>query len=192
MTSAPAPRRVLLLGGARSGKSAAAEARAARAAGSQGSVVYVATAGARPGDEEWTARITAHRERRPASWRTVETGDPVDVLRGGEPVVVLVDCLGLWLTRAMDSVDAWDDDAWHGGAARAALEARVATLVEAWRASPHHVIAVSNEVGLGVVPATAAGRRFRDELGTLNARLAAASDEVLLVVAGRTLALEAP
>jgi adenosylcobinamide kinase/adenosylcobinamide-phosphate guanylyltransferase len=193
MTSAPASRRVLLLGGARSGKSAAAEARAARAAGPEGRVVYVATAGTRPGDEEWAARVAAHRERRPAGWRTVETADPVDVLLGGEPSVVLVDCVGLWLTRAMDEAGAWDDAAWHArGGARAALDARVAALVEAWRTSPNHVIAVSNEVGMGVVPGTSAGRRFRDELGSLNALLAAAADEVLLVVAGRTLALEVP
>jgi adenosylcobinamide kinase/adenosylcobinamide-phosphate guanylyltransferase len=191
MTPAPAPRRVLLLGGARSGKSAAAEARAARAAGPGGTVVYVATADIRPGDAEWADRIAAHRARRPPAWTTIETGDPVAVLREPRPRVVLVDCLALWLTRAMDEVGAWDDDAWRG-TARTELAGRVGALVDAWRASPHHVIAVSNEVGLGVVPATTAGRRFRDELGTLNARLAAESDEVLLVVAGRTVVLEAP
>lgn len=189
MATPPAPRRVLLLGGARSGKSAAAEARAARAAGTSGRVVYVATAGDRPGDEDWSARIAAHRARRPASWRTVETGDPIEVLgdsSGQRPSVVLVDCLGLWLTGAMDDTGAWDVGS------RAALDARVGALVDAWRTSPNHVIVVSNEVGLGVVPATSAGRRFRDELGALNTRFAAAADEVFLVVAGRLLTLTAP
>jgi adenosylcobinamide kinase/adenosylcobinamide-phosphate guanylyltransferase len=187
--SAPiAPRRVLLLGGARSGKSAAAEAMATRAAGGRG-VTYVATGGTRPDDPEWAARVAAHRVRRPATWTTVETADPVAALAGGG--VVLVDCLALWLTRAMDAVNAWDDAAW-AGAAPAALGARVDALVGAWAAAPGHVIAVSNEVGMGVVPPTAAGRRFRDELGRLNVRLAAASDEVALVVAGRLLPLHDP
>lgn len=180
------PRRVLLLGGARSGKSAAAEALAARAGGP---VTYVATAPHRTDDAEWAARIEAHRARRPPSWRTVETDDPVTVLAAGG--VVLLDCVGLWLTRAMDATGAWDDDAWAGGAP-ARLATRTDALVAAWAASAGHVIAVSNEVGMGVVPATAAGRRFRDELGRLNVRLAATADEVALVVAGRLLPLADP
>ena len=192
MNDASAPRRVLLLGGARSGKSAAAEARATRVAGPTGRVVYIATAGARPGDADWAARVAAHRKRRPAEWETVESADPLDVLRDAEGAVVLIDCLGLWMTRAMDDARAWDDAAWQSGAARAALRIRVDDLVEAWRTTPGYLVGVSNEVGMGVVPATAAGRRFRDELGALNTRLAAVSDEVALVVAGRMLPLAAP
>ncbi len=192
MDDAPDPRRVLLLGGARSGKSAAAEARATRIAGSAGRVVYVATAGARPGDAEWAARMAHIVHAAPPLGETVETGDPVDVLRNAAGAVVLVDCLGLWLTRAMDDAGAWDDAAWRSGAAGAALRARADELVEAWRTTPAYLVGVSNEVGMGVVPATPAGRRFRDELGSLNARLAAVSDEVLLVVAGRMLPLHAP
>lgn len=188
MSSPVPPRRVLLLGGARSGKSAAAEAMAGRAAGGRG-VTYVATGGTRPDDPEWAQRVAAHRTRRPATWTTVETADPIGALAG--PGVVLVDCVALWLTRAMDAVDAWDEDAW-AGEAPAALAARVDALVAAWVAAPGHVIAVSNEVGMGVVPATPAGRRFRDELGRLNVRLAAVSDEVALVVAGRLLPLSDP
>ncbi len=187
--SDPAPaRRVLLLGGARSGKSAAAEAMAAKAARGRG-VTYVATGGTRADDPEWAARVAAHRVRRPATWTTVETDDPAEALAGSG--VVLVDCMALWLTRAMDAAAAWDDDAW-AGEAPGRLATRVDALVVAWTDAPGHVIAVSNEVGMGVVPATAAGRRFRDELGRLNVRLAAAADEVTLVVAGRLLPLTNP
>ncbi len=188
MSDRSLPRRVLLLGGARSGKSSAAEAMAAAAAAG-GPVTYVATGDVRPDDPEWTDRIAAHQERRPGNWRTVETYDPGPLLgRGG---IVLVDCMALWLTRAMDAVDAWDDGAW-AGPARPHLAVRVNALVNAWVAAPGTVIAVSNEVGMGVVPATPAGRRFRDELGRLNVRLAAAADEVYLVVAGRLLPLADP
>ncbi|MGQ0847449.1 MAG: bifunctional adenosylcobinamide kinase/adenosylcobinamide-phosphate guanylyltransferase [Sporichthyaceae bacterium] len=184
----PAPWRALLLGGARSGKSAAAEARAA-ATGAP--VLYLATAAEHPDDPEWVERIAAHRERRPAHWQTVATADPAPHLRA-QTGVVLLDCLALWLTRAMDDADAWNEEAWNSGRARTALAERVTDLLDAWRAAPGHVIAVSNEVGMGVVPATSSGRRFRDELGRLNLAVAAASDEVALVVAGRLLPLADP
>jgi adenosylcobinamide kinase/adenosylcobinamide-phosphate guanylyltransferase len=185
-------RRVLLLGGSRSGKSAAAETRAATVA-EGAEVVYVATAAPRPGDAEWSARVAAHRARRPAHWRTVETADPILHL-ANDTGVVLVDCLALWLTRAMDEVGVWDADeaAWRTGWARSALNTRISELVAAWRGAPGYVIAVSNEVGMGVVPPTVAGRRFSDELGRLNQEMAAASDEVALVVAGRLLPLAPP
>ncbi|HEX3828746.1 MAG TPA: bifunctional adenosylcobinamide kinase/adenosylcobinamide-phosphate guanylyltransferase [Sporichthyaceae bacterium] len=176
---------MLFLGGARSGKSAAAEARAVAVAGSR-SVVYVATAPLRPDDPEWTARITEHRARRPAGWQTVETGDVVAELRAAG--VVLVDCLSLWLTRVMDEANAWDGAA--GAAAQ--VDRRCAALTGAWRAATGYVIAVSSEVGLGVVPVSPAGRLFRDRLGQLNAAVAQASDEVALVVAGRLLRLTDP
>ena len=191
MSPPQAPWRTLLLGGARSGKSAAAEARAAAQAGPDGSVLYLATAPERPDDPEWVERIEAHRRRRPAQWRTIATADPTPYLRA-ESGVLLLDCLSLWLTRVMDDVDAWDDTAWRSGNAQKALAARVDDLLDAWRTTPGHVIAVSNEVGMGVVPATPAGRRFRDELGRLNVAIAAACDEVALVVAGRLLPLADP
>jgi adenosylcobinamide kinase / adenosylcobinamide-phosphate guanylyltransferase len=183
-------RRVLLLGGARCGKSEAAETRAAKVAKGE-PVVYVATAPSRADDPEWTSRLIAHRARRPAHWRTVETADPILHL-ANDTGVVLIDCLALWLTRAMDEIGVWDaaEAALRTGWARAALDARVSELVGAWRAAPGYVIAVSNEVGMGVVPAETSGRRFRDELGRLNIAMAAASDEVNLVVAGRLLPLE--
>ncbi|NUP44647.1 MAG: bifunctional adenosylcobinamide kinase/adenosylcobinamide-phosphate guanylyltransferase [Streptomyces sp.] len=177
------PRRTFVLGGARSGKSLEAERRLAAFP----DVLYVATGGTRDGDPDWAARIAAHRERRPGSWRTTETCDLPPLLAGdGGPL--LIDCLALWLTDAMDSVGAWDDGTWaHGG--RRALHERVDALVSALRATTRTVVAVSNEVGSGVVPATASGRRFRDELGRLNAAFAAECEQVLLVVAGQALPL---
>jgi adenosylcobinamide kinase / adenosylcobinamide-phosphate guanylyltransferase len=177
------PRRTLVLGGARSGKSYEAERRLAAFPG----VLYVATGGTRDGDPEWAARVAAHRERRPASWRTAETRDLVPLLAADGPPL-LVDCLSLWLTAAMDECGAWDEAAW-AARGEAELRGRVGELVAAWRATTRTVVAVSNEVGSGVVPATASGRRFRDELGRLNAVVAAESEHVLLVVAGQALPL---
>ncbi|WP_328539193.1 bifunctional adenosylcobinamide kinase/adenosylcobinamide-phosphate guanylyltransferase [Streptomyces sp. NBC_00344] len=177
------PRRTLVLGGARSGKSLEAERRLESFPG----VVYVATGGSREGDTEWASRVGLHRERRPGSWRTDETCDLVPLLAAAGPPL-LIDCLSLWLTDAMDRAGAWDDDRWAAGGERA-LRARVAELVAAVRATGRTLVAVSNEVGSGVVPATASGRRFRDELGRLNAAFADECEHVLLVVAGQAVVL---
>jgi adenosylcobinamide kinase / adenosylcobinamide-phosphate guanylyltransferase len=177
------PRRTLVLGGARSGKSVEAERRLE----SFPDVLYVATGGSRGGDTEWAARVAAHRERRPGSWRTAETCDLVPLLaQDGAPL--LIDCLSLWLTDAMDSVGAWDDAVWADGGERA-LRARVAELVGAVRGAARTVVLVSNEVGSGIVPATAAGRRYRDELGRLNSSVAGECESVVLVVAGQAVVL---
>ncbi|MEC4017178.1 bifunctional adenosylcobinamide kinase/adenosylcobinamide-phosphate guanylyltransferase [Streptomyces sp. H27-D2] len=101
---------------------------------------------------------------------------------------LLIDCLALWLTDAMDAVGAWDDATWSNGGERR-LRERVDQLVAAVRATRRTLVAVSNEVGSGVVPATASGRRFRDELGRLNAAFAAECEQVLLVVAGQAVPL---
>ncbi|MEU9284050.1 bifunctional adenosylcobinamide kinase/adenosylcobinamide-phosphate guanylyltransferase [Streptomyces sp. NPDC048275] len=177
------PRRTLVLGGARSGKSVEAERRLEAFP----EVLYVATGGTRNGDNEWAARVSLHRERRPGSWRTAETCDLVPLLAEGGPPL-LIDCLSLWLTDAMDSVNAWDDAEWAGGGERA-LRARVEELTSAVRGTRRTLVAVSNEVGSGIVPATASGRRYRDELGRLNAAFAAECEHVLLVVAGQALPL---
>ncbi|MFG2720307.1 bifunctional adenosylcobinamide kinase/adenosylcobinamide-phosphate guanylyltransferase [Streptomyces sp. NPDC048416] len=177
------PRRTLVLGGARSGKSVEAERRLAAFPG----VVYVATGGSREGDSEWAARVGLHRERRPATWRTEETCELAPLLAEPGPPL-LIDCLALWLTDAMDRVGAWDDEKWAAGGERA-LKERTAELVAAVRGTARTVVAVSNEVGSGVVPATPSGRRFRDELGRLNAVFAAECEQVLLVVAGQALTL---
>jgi adenosylcobinamide kinase/adenosylcobinamide-phosphate guanylyltransferase len=164
-------RRALVLGGARSGKSEAAGAMLADCP----VVDYVAT-GHLPasGDEDGP-------ERRPAHWRTVETLDLASIL--GEPessAAVVIDCLATWLSRTMDDCGLWDDRE----DADKQLAARQDELVQAWTATARRVVAVSNEVGSGVDPSTDAARRFRDELGCLNTRLAAASDEVWLCTAG--------
>ncbi|HEY6421674.1 MAG TPA: bifunctional adenosylcobinamide kinase/adenosylcobinamide-phosphate guanylyltransferase [Pseudonocardiaceae bacterium] len=167
--------RTLVLGGARSGKSAHAEGLLGNV-----QVDYLATARRRLDDPEWEARITAHAARRPAGWRTVESPDLAAALRAAGGVPVLVDDLATWLTGELD-----DAGAWEGGlAALQACRARCSELVSAVVACPARLVLVSAEVGLGVVPLTHAGRLFRDELGGLNADLAAVCDQVLLLVAG--------
>ncbi|MFJ4896447.1 bifunctional adenosylcobinamide kinase/adenosylcobinamide-phosphate guanylyltransferase [Streptomyces sp. NPDC088727] len=177
------PRRTLVTGGARSGKSVEAERRLE----TYPEVVYVATGGSRDGDADWAARIGLHRERRPAAWRTEETCELAELLTSDGPPL-LIDCLSLWLTDAMDRVDAWDDASWAGGG-RSALRERTGELVASVRGTRRTVVLVTNETGSGVVPASAAGRRFRDELGRLNASVAAECEQVLLVVAGQSLPL---
>jgi adenosylcobinamide kinase/adenosylcobinamide-phosphate guanylyltransferase len=168
--------RTLVLGGARSGKSSYAEQLLAR----ERSVDYVAC-GLAPGDgdPEWADRVALHRARRPESWTTIETVDLVAVLRSAGPPVLL-DCLTTWLARVMDDCGVWVERT----GSDAALAAAVDDVVGAWSRTRRRVVAVSNEVGSGIVPATPSGRRFRDELGVLNARVAAASDRVRLVTAG--------
>ncbi len=165
-----------MLGGARSGKSSFAEGLLAR----EGTVDYVACGPVPDGsDPEWTDRVTLHRARRPAFWQTIETVDLPAVLgRSGPPV--LLDCLTTWLSRVMDDCGVWTEE--PGADQR--LAASVDEAVDAWSRCRRRVIGVSNEVGSGIVPATPSGRRFRDELGVLNARIAAASDRVWLVTAG--------
>ncbi|MFG2999206.1 bifunctional adenosylcobinamide kinase/adenosylcobinamide-phosphate guanylyltransferase [Streptomyces sp. NPDC048340] len=179
------PRRTLVLGGARSGKSYEAERRLE----SFPEVVYAATSGTRDGDPEWDRRIGLHRERRPGAWRTVETCELVPLLADSAGPPLLIDCLALWLTDAMDRAGAWDDAVW-AERGRKELAERTASLVAAVRATRRTVVLVSNEVGAGVVPATASGRRFRDELGRLNAAVAAECEHVLLLVAGQAVVLK--
>ncbi len=172
--------RTLVLGGAHSGKSAHAEGLLR-----EPEVDYLATARRRPDDAEWEARIAAHVARRPAGWHTIEPADLPGALRAAGPVPALVDDIATWLTGELD-----DSGAWEGSVpAVQASRARCAELVSAVAACPIRLVLVSAEVGLGVVPRTRAGRLFRDELGALNADLAAVCDEVLLVVAGLPLKL---
>jgi adenosylcobinamide kinase / adenosylcobinamide-phosphate guanylyltransferase len=148
-----------------------------------GPALYVATArGVDPAvDPEWADRVAVHRARRPAGWRTVEDADLPAVLDAhpGEPV--LVDDLATWVTGLLDDAG-WERDAPSVDAARASLTAAVGRF-------PGTLVLVSAEVGLGVVPSTSAGRRFRDELGAVNQALAAVCDEVWLLVAGVPLRL---
>jgi adenosyl cobinamide kinase/adenosyl cobinamide phosphate guanylyltransferase len=159
---------VLVLGGARSGKSKVAE----RLCG--GRVTYLATAVVR--DPDMAARVARHRVRRPEGWQTVEAGpdEVVDAARtAGDPAsTLLLDSLTTWVAEAPD------------------FEVDGAALCRALRGRQGPAVVVSDEVGLGVHPSTEAGRRFRDRLGELNRVVADEADRVVLVVAGRILELE--
>ncbi len=170
--------RVLVLGGIRSGKSQWAEADIAAPA-----VRYLATGHTDTTDPEWNRRVHTHRSRRPAHWSTVETADVATALRTDNQTATLVDDIGGWLTAVMDRRDAW-----NGGSLSADID-ELCGVVEGFAGN---LSLVSPEVGLTVVPATAGGRRFADELGMLNQRLAALCDRVVLVVAGQPLLVKGP
>jgi adenosylcobinamide kinase / adenosylcobinamide-phosphate guanylyltransferase len=165
-------RSILVLGGARSGKSRYAEALAEGHAGER---LYIATA--QPGDEEMAARIAIHRSRRGPDWTTAEAPlDLVEALEGAAQDFVLVDCLTLWISNLL--LGEFD------------IAPRVERLVAALRTRPGIVVVVSNEVGLGIVPDNAIARRFRDEAGLANQHLAQACDDVVLLTAGLPLTLK--
>jgi adenosylcobinamide kinase/adenosylcobinamide-phosphate guanylyltransferase len=170
------PVRILVLGGIRSGKSRWAETAIGALTTDATPVRYLATGPDGSDDPDWSARLDAHRSRRPAHWSTVETTDVAMQLRADAATATLVDDLGSWLTAAMDRAGAWT-----GGS----VAADVDDLLNAVRAVTAPLALVSPEVGLTVVPATESGRRFADELGTLNQRLAAEVDRVVLVIAGQ-------
>lgn len=165
------PRMTLVLGGARSGKSAYAEGLIERCPGPW---LYLATAQAF--DDEMVARIAQHRARRTAAWHTrdVPLALPEAVAESGGPV--LVDCLTLWLSNLL--------------LAEADLEASTARLLAACADAPGPLVLVGNEVGLGIVPDNALARRFRDAAGRLHQRLAAEADRVVLTVAGLPLTVK--
>ncbi|MDQ0316315.1 bifunctional adenosylcobinamide kinase/adenosylcobinamide-phosphate guanylyltransferase [Amorphus orientalis] len=167
-------RSVLVLGGARSGKSRTAETLA-QTSGLR--LVYLATAGP-PRDGEMADRIALHRHRRGTEWTTVE--EPLDLVgaverSAGAETVVLVDCLTLWLSNLM--------------AEGRDVDAETERLCGALREVAGPVILVSNEVGGGIVPENALARAFRDHQGRLNQAVAAIVDAAVLVVAGRALVL---
>ena len=160
----------LVLGGARSGKSAVAERIAA---GLPAPVTYLATATVDPGDDDHAARVAAHLARRDPAWATLEVGAGlVDALRTTTGTV-LVDSLGTWVAGALEA------------------EPDVGQLCDVLARRTGDAVLVSEEVGLGVHPSSEVGRRFRDALGEVNVAVADIADEVLLVVAGRVLPLEA-
>jgi adenosylcobinamide kinase/adenosylcobinamide-phosphate guanylyltransferase len=167
--------KTLILGGARSGKSALAE-KLARNGGRE--VVYVATAEA--GDDEMRTRIAHHRARRPPEWSCVE--EPLALTAALEAHAradrtILVDCLTLWLSNVL-----------HAGDAR--FESERAALLHALPKLSSEILLVSNEVGLGVVPMGELSRRFVDEAGRLNQSIAAVAERVLFVAAGLPVALK--
>lgn len=169
---------ILILGGARSGKSTYAQQMAEE---DGRPVTFVATAVAF--DAEMTARIAAHRAERPAHWLTLEAPAAVgaavrqQALQGG---VVLLDCLTLLANNVLLALP----DPENGPAAQAALDAEVDALVDAWATGENDWIIVSNEVGLGLVPEYPLGRVYRDVLGRANQRLARSATRVIFMVAG--------
>lgn len=172
--------RTLVLGGVRSGKSRWAEEQFR----AEEVVEYIATA-AGTDDQDWALRVSAHRDRRPHSWLTRETLDLSAVLRADAHNPRLVDDLGNWVARTIDITLGWDGDL-------SGFQAAADELVQAWSNYTGRIVLVSNEVGYGVHPPTRAGRLFQDALGRMNTELAAAADEVVLVVAGIPLWLKRP
>ncbi len=172
----PLTTRVLVLGGARSGKSAWAEDRLRISP----AVDYLATGGTRPDDPEWVERVRLHQERRPSSWRTIESIDLASELVRDTDRALLIDCLTVWLSRVLDDVGAWTDEpGWYE-----AMQQRTQAVVAAFKEATRPVIAVSNEVGQGIVPLDPGSRMFRDEMGRLNVAVAAAVNEVWFCTAG--------
>jgi adenosylcobinamide kinase/adenosylcobinamide-phosphate guanylyltransferase len=167
---------LLVLGGARSGKSR----HAVGAQPARGRVTFIATAEA--GDADMAARIARHRAERPSHWTTVE--EPLDVAARldtvGRPDAVVIDCVTVWVANLMLRGEADD-----------AILARVDALASRFSRAAFDVTLISNEVGEGVHPPTEDGLRFRDLLGIVNQRLAAACDRVVLMVAGLPLTLKA-
>jgi len=167
---------VLLLGGARSGKSALA---VALAQASRLPVSFLATAEAR--DEEMSERIARHRADRPAEWTTIE--EPLELAGAidavGADSCLVLDCLSLWVANMLER-----------GADEGLIEERAREAAARVAARSRLSIAVSNEVGLGIVPVTELGRRYRDVLGRVNMLWAEAASGSALVVAGRVLNLE--
>jgi adenosylcobinamide kinase / adenosylcobinamide-phosphate guanylyltransferase len=168
---------LLVLGGARSGKSRYAVEQARQMSGS---VAFLATAHA--GDGDMAARIARHRAERPSAWRTIE--EPLDVAAACRRAaaahdLIVVDCVTVWVANLMER---GDDDA--------AVLAAADDLAKLARERVASIVLVSNEVGEGVHPPSALGRRFRDLLGSVNQRLAAAADRVILMVAGLPLTVK--
>jgi adenosylcobinamide kinase/adenosylcobinamide-phosphate guanylyltransferase len=189
------PQLILLLGGARSGKSDHAEALAARIAGKQ-PVLYIATATAE--DAEMRDRIARHQAARPSHWHTVEApGDPASAIReqfAGEGVpVILLDCVTLLVSNLLlgGTHADFDEQRFDAAEAEAHVTAAISELLAAWRETRATLILVSNEVGMGLVPPYPLGRVYRDVLGRVNARLASEADSVLLLLAGLPVELKA-
>ena len=163
-------RTTLILGGARSGKSAHAE----RLLAAYDTPIYIATG--QPFDDEMRLRIDEHRARRPAHWRTIEAPIDLPTALSQADAPTLVDDLAIWLTNLL--------------LGEADLASHAIALEDALTARAHPTILVSTETGLGIVPADPLSRRFRDGAGLLNQRVAALADEVLLIVAGLPLRLK--
>lgn len=172
---------VLIIGGARSGKSLHAESLLV----AEPRVTYIAPGATEEPDAEWAARVAVQQARRPSHWTTVESADLAGSVRAAEGAV-LIDCLATWLSATIDELDGWESlrEDWEP-----VLFERLDDALLAISEHPDPVVVVTNEVGMGVVPEQRSGRLFRDLLGAVNQHVAPEFDEVLLVVAGRVLAL---
>ena len=167
-------RLTLVLGGVRAGKSSYAQ----RLASEGKRVLFVATAEA--GDEQMAARIHAHREARPPDWDTLE--EPIDLVGALTPVLhrydtVLLDCLTIWVSNLLLRSEG-------PGPGNVDILSETQRLLGLYGKADSTWIVVSNEVGLGVVPATQLGRSYADELGRVNQTVAAAADDVYFMAAG--------
>jgi adenosylcobinamide kinase / adenosylcobinamide-phosphate guanylyltransferase len=174
--------RTLVLGGIKSGKSRWAEAAIAESLGPVEPVRYLATGSVTDSDPAWVRRIAQHRERRPSHWSTVESDDIPTHLRQPPAAPTLVDDVPGWLTAVLDR------RGWESGSVSADVDEMLAAVASF--DSP--LVLVSHEVGLTIVAATVSGRRFTDELGALNQRLATLCDRVVLMVAGQPLQIKPP
>ncbi len=172
--------RTLVLGGIKSGKSRWAEAAIAASAGPDEPVCYLATGSVADTDPAWLRRIAVHRERRPEHWSTVETDDIATQLRAAPATPTLVDDVCGWLTARLDR-RGWE----HG-----CISADIDEMLAAVASFDAPLVLVTHEVGLTIVSATVSGRRFTDELGAFNQRLAALCDRVVLMVAGHPLQIK--
>lgn len=172
MPQSPLPRLTLVVGGARSGKSRHAETLVRTIPPPW---AYIATAEAH--DQEMATRIAEHRARRGEGWRTIDAPLALaDTVRKTEARVILIDCLTLWLSNVL--------------LAERDVDQACNELLAALQDAPAPVVAVANEVGLGIVPDNALARRFRDAQGILNQRVAAIADRVTLMTAGLPLVLK--
>jgi adenosylcobinamide kinase / adenosylcobinamide-phosphate guanylyltransferase len=171
---------IVVTGGARSGKSRLV---VERAEADGGPVVFIATCPRIEGDRDLAARIDAHRAERPPTWTTIEAEHDLAgaIATAGDEVTVIVDCLTLWVGNLI-----------HRGDPEAAIERACGAALDAVADRRGRTWVVTNEVGFGIVPADAASRRYRDVLGRVNQRWAAAADRALFLVAGRALPLHDP
>lgn len=177
--------RTLVLGGIRSGKSRWAEEAIAGSLPPGRPVRVLAPGRVDDADAAWAERVARHRSRRPPHWATVETEEIAAQLRLSPDTPALIDDLGAWLTAVLDRTNAWGD-----GSPATPAHQMIDDMLAAVTAFAAPLMMVSPEVGLTVVPATAAGRRFADELGGLNQRVAEVCDRVVLVVAGQAVPIK--
>jgi adenosylcobinamide kinase/adenosylcobinamide-phosphate guanylyltransferase len=175
-----------VLGGIRSGKSRWAELAIAEAVAPREPVRYLATGSVEGADRAWSQRVAAHQASRPPHWSTVETTDVATQLREFTSTATLIDDIGGWLTAVLDRHGAWE------GADDGSVAPEIDQLLSAMLVFGSPLMVVSPEAGLTVVPATGSGRRFADELGELNQRLAELCDRVVLVVAGQPVTIKEP